>query len=391
MRLLYITESAPNRDPVYGDGSSMIPYEILRNLPDDVDVTLLSFEGRVGLPEEIRERCAEVQMLTPRPRAAALIRSLGGLNGAGRQERATREAAELTASLSARADATLIHGPHALFLSRYVHGPLVLQTVDPWSVRTQMDTAIAGRLKAAYRAREFLALRAERRLPARARLLTVGAKDAARWSASLGRPVRSIPNGADQAAQPAARRDDPVVCFVGSLNYGPNIDSAQVLVRTIAPLVWESVPRATFVLAGRRPDPAVLALAGPRVEVAGNVPSVLDVYRASDVAAFPDEHGVGIRNSVREALAAGVPVVATPVAAREQEAHPLLTVVGDPEAFARRVVEALENRGTGAGTAGPETAGSVRSWQTAALEYLAELQSAIGSAGAGLPARSSSA
>jgi len=72
MRLLYITESAPNRDPVYGDGSSMIPYEILRNLPDDVDVTLLSFEGRVGLPEEIRERCAEVQMLTPRPRAAAL-------------------------------------------------------------------------------------------------------------------------------------------------------------------------------------------------------------------------------------------------------------------------------------------------------------------------------
>lgn len=369
----------------------MIPYEILRNLPDDVDVTLLSFEGRVGLPEEIRERCAEVQMLTPRPRAAALIRSLGGLNGAGRQERATREATELTASLSARADATLIHGPHALFLSRYVHGPLVLQTVDPWSVRTQMDTAIAGRLKAAYRAREFLALRAERRLPARARLLTVGAKDAARWSASLGRPVRSIPNGADQADQPAARREDPVVCFVGSLNYGPNIDSARVLVRTIAPLVWESVPRATFVLAGRRPDPAVLALAGPRVEVAGNVPSVLDVYRASDVAAFPDEHGVGIRNSVREALAAGVPVVATPVAAREQEAHPLLTVVGDPEAFARRVVEALTNRGSGAGTAGPETTASVRSWQTATLEYLAELHAAIGSAGAGLPARSSSA
>ncbi|HET8878204.1 MAG TPA: glycosyltransferase [Arthrobacter sp.] len=366
----------------------MIPYEILRNLPADVEVTLLSFAGPVPLPDDVRARCEAVHILTPRRRTAALVRSLGGLNGVGKHERATPEAAALTARLSAGSDATLIHGPHALFLARHVKGPVVFQTVDPWSVRARMDTAIAGRLKPAYRAREYQALRAERRLPPRARLLTVGARDAAQWSGSLRRPVRSVPNGAEAARPAAARREDPVVCFVGSLNYGPNIDSAKVLVGTIAPLVWETQPRATFVLAGRRPDPAVLALAGPRVEVAANVPSVLDIFQAADVAAFPDEHGVGIRNSVREALAAGVPVVATPVAAREQDAHPLLAVEEDPVRFARRVVEHL---------AGPRpvhdvpAAGGVRTWQTATLEYLEELQSAIDAAAAELPLGSTSA
>ena len=364
----------------------MIPFEVVRNLPADVDVTLLTYAGPVALPDEVRERCGAVHILQPRSSAAALVRSLGGLNGVGKHERATAAAVALTAELSARSDATLIHGPHALFLSRHVRGPVVLQTVDPWSVRARMDTAIAGRLKPAYRAREYQALRSERRLPPRARLLTVGSQDAAAWSERLGRPVRSIPNGADQAVAAASRRENPVVCFVGSLNYGPNIDSARVLIGTVAPLVWEQVPQATFVLAGRRPDPAVLALAGPRVEVAANVPSVLDVFQSADVAAFPDEHGVGIRNSVREALAAGVPVVATPVAAREQEIHPLLVVEEDPVKFARLVAERLTGPRREPAGQGP---GGVRTWQSATAEYLAELRMSI-EAGA-LPAGSSSA
>ncbi|MEO3934477.1 glycosyltransferase [Micrococcaceae bacterium Sec7.4] len=388
MRLLYITESVPNRDPVFGDGSSMIPYEILRNLPADVDVTLLTFSGPVGLPDEVRSRCAAVHVLTPRSRAAALMRSFAGLNGVGKHQRSTAEAVSTAVRLSARSDATLIHGPHALFLARHVQGPVVLQTVDPWSIRAGMDTAIAGRLRPAYRARERQALRAERRLPARARLLTVGSQDAIEWSQRLARPVRSIPNGAEQARRPAARQSGPVVCFVGSLNYGPNIDSVKVLIGKIAPLVWEKVPDARFVLAGRRPEPEVLALAGPRVEVLANVPSVLDVFQSADVAVFPDEHGVGIRNSVREALAAGLPVVATPVAAREQDPHPLLTIEPDSGNFAEHVV----NRLTGPRPEHAERdAGAVRTWQTVTQEYLDELRSAIHPGSAGLALGSSPA
>ncbi|MET1022429.1 MAG: glycosyltransferase [Arthrobacter sp.] len=372
----------PNRDPVHGDGSSMIPYEILRNLPADVEVTLLTFAGPARLPDDVRRRCAAVHVLAPRSRNAALVRSFAGLNGLGKHERSTSEAISTTARLSADSDATLIHGPHALFLARHVQGPLVLQTVDPWSIRAGMDTAIAGRLRLAYRAREHRALQSERRLPARARLLTVGSQDALEWSQRLRRPVRSIPNGAEQALRPAARQTSPVVCFVGSLNYGPNIDSARVLIGTIAPLVWEQVPGARFVLAGRRPGPEVLALGGPRVEVLANVPSVLDVFQSADVAAFPDEHGVGIRNSVREALAAGLPVVATPVAAREQDPHPLLTVEQDTGKFVDHVVSRL----TGPRPESAERdAGAVRTWGAVTQEYLDELRSAISAGSADLP------
>jgi glycosyltransferase involved in cell wall biosynthesis len=389
MRLLYITESVPNRDPVFGDGSSMIPYEVLRNLPADVAVTLLTYSGPVGLPDEVRSRCEAAHVLTPRSRKAALVRSVGGLDGVGKHERSTPEAISMAARLSADSDATLIHGPHALFLARHVQGPVVLQTVDPWSIRAGMDTAIAPRfLRPAYRVREHRTLRAEHRLPARARLLTVGARDALEWTERLGRPVRSIPNGAEQALRGSARQAGPVVCFVGSLNYGPNIDSAKVLIGTIAPLVWEKVPAARFVLAGRRPGPDVLSLAGPRVDVLANVPSVLDVFQSADVAAFPDEHGVGIRNSVREALAAGLPVVAPPVAAREQDAHPLLTVEQDPGRFADHVVDRLT--GPRPEPAGHD-AGAVRTWQTATDEYLQELRSAIYPGSAGLPLGSSPA
>ncbi|WP_426997059.1 glycosyltransferase family 4 protein [Pseudarthrobacter sp. N5] len=242
--------------------------------------------------------------------------------------------------------------------------------------------------RSAYRAREHQALRAERRLPSRARLLTVGAQDALEWSERLGRQVRSIPNGAEHAARPAAKRGPPVVCFVGSLNYGPNIDSAQVLISKIAPLVWQQVPDARFVIAGRRPAPSVLSLAGPRVDVLANVPSVLDVFHAADVAVFPDEHGVGIRNSVREALAAGIPVVATPVAAREQDTHPLLSIEEDTDKFVRQIVDRLTAPRTDQRDAEGGVA-TIRTWKAVTQEYLDELRSAIHDGGAAPQRRTS--
>lgn len=388
MKLLYVTESVPNRDPELGDGSSMIPYEVILHLPPGVAVTLLTFSGPVPVPAEIRNRCDTVYELAPREELSAFARSMGGLTGLGKHRRSTPSARAAAARLSASRDATLIHGPHALFLSHCVTGPLVLQTVDPWSIRAGMDTAIARTFRPAYRLREQLAARAERQLPPRARLLTVGSQDAAAWSATLGRPVTSIPNGTAVATGPRRERKAPVVCFAGSLNYAPNVDSATVLVNRIAPLVWREVPDARFVIAGRRPTPAVQALAGPRVDILANVPSILDVFQGADVAVFPDEHGVGIRNSVLEALAAGLPVVATPVAARELPAHPLLAVRDSQDTLVREVVEHLtapkQPPGPSHGAAGTAAAGAVRTWDTVAGEYLAEVRAAMaGSSPAG--------
>ena len=380
VKVLYVTESIPNRDPVSGDGSSMIPYELLGALSSEIQVTLVTFAGPAAVPDAIQRRCDPVVVLPTRSPRWSLLRSVPGRHQAGAHERHTPAAAREVARLSAAADVTLFHGPHVLVLARYVHGPVVLQTVDPWSIRLDMDRELAHGWRAGYRSvKRLQALSLERRLPSRARLLTVGARDAGIWSALLGRAVRSVPNGVEEATRPSRPPGPPVVCFTGSLNYEPNVVSARTLVKEIAPQLWRTVPTTRFLIAGRQPTPEVLALAAERVEVLPNVASMLEVFHRADVAVFPDRHGVGVRNSVREAVAAGLPVVATPAAAREQQNHPLLQVAHTTEDLLARVLEALEAAQLGCTSErmGAADAGGSRSWADAAAEYVAELRAAL--------------
>jgi glycosyltransferase involved in cell wall biosynthesis len=342
LKLLYVTEEIPNRDAAQGNGSSMIPYEVIRHLPADVTVTLVTYDGDLDLPVSVRDRCEEVVQLPKRGPAAAAALSLLGPLSPGAAALATPTARGTVRRLSRQNEVTLLHGPHVASLAHSVTGPLVLQVVDPWSARVAMEVALARGLRARYRtvkARQSLAL--ERSLPARAQLLTVGEADAVAWSARLGRPVVSIGNGVDVVPQRWSPPPQPVISFVGSLGYQPNVESAEILVRDIAPRIWQEVPSARIIIAGRQPTPAVLALASNRVEVRANVPSVADVYLASSVAVFADRHGLGVRNSVREALACGLPVVASVEAAREQPPHALLKVARDEDELVSLAVAAL--------------------------------------------------
>jgi glycosyltransferase involved in cell wall biosynthesis len=373
MRLLYVTEEVPNRDPVHGNGSAMIPYEVLRHLPEDVEVTLLTYSSEVAVPAEIRERCVELILVAPRRRVGAALLSLLTPLSIGAATRVTGTARRTVLELSARADVTLLHGPHVAPLAHVVRGPLVLQVVDPWSLRVRMEAGMARGLRALYRRRKARqALVSERTLPSRARLLTVGQRDAATWSAEVGRPVASLGNGVDSVALAATPPSVPTVSFVGSLSYRPNVESAKVLVREIAPRVWERVPEMRVVIAGRQPDVEVLALASDQVEVRANVPSVSEVFLSSSVAVFADRHGLGVRNSVKEALAAGVRVVASVSAAREQEPHPLLTVAADEGELVELVVVALTSPRP---VVLPGQEG-LRSWSQVAADYLRECQHA---------------
>ena len=375
MRLLYLTEEVPNRDPMHGNGSSMISYEVIRHLPDHVEVTLLTYRSEIRVPREIRRRCADVIMLEPRPPSRAALVSLVTPFSPGAASRTTGKARHAVAEVSAEADVTLLHGPHVTPLAHHVQGPLVLQVVDPWSLRVNMEASLAHGLRAVYRrAKASQALSAERNFPRRARLLTVGQQDAATWAERVGRPVSSIGNGVSTVAFEVVPPPVPTVSFVGSLSYQPNVESARVLVREIGPRLRASVPQMRIIIAGRQPDPQVQALASDWVEVRPNVPSVSDVFQASTVAVFADRHGLGVRNSVKEALAAGIPVVASASAAREQDPHPRLQVAADEDELVELVVAALAS--SRPPTTGPEPE-RLRSWSDVSADYLRECTQAL--------------
>lgn len=133
-----------------------------------------------------------------------------------------------------------------------------------------------------------------------------------RWGAA---EVVVVPNGVDTAAIP--HRRTPVagarLLYVGHLGYEPNAAAARELARDVLPLVRAEVPDASVRLVGR--DGARLcSLAGQHVELAGEVPEVLPELRAARAVVLPLRAGSGTRLKVLEAMAAGVPIVATPLA-----------------------------------------------------------------------------
>ncbi len=372
MRMLYVTEDVPDRSPEHGNGTSMIPYEVIRNLPAGVVIDLVTWDYGKPMPDVISARCDEVIVL--KPHTGSMSRSILKLLpfSQGAIERLTNQVRRL---VKAKAyDVTVFHGPHFIPLALTTPGPLVLQLVDPWSLRLEMESRrLAGLKKAWRRIQVRQASVLERLVPKRAVVATVGELDARILSSRTGREVVSVSNGVDSDRSVRSLPDGLSICFVGSLDYVPNIEAAEVLVREVAPELRRRCPDARIVIAGRHPVPEVLALSGPGVEVRPNVPSVADVYAECHVAVFPDLRGSGVRNSITEALVNGIPVVATPVAAREQPPTPLLRVAETPSEIVDGVMEMWREA--------PEPSTEpMRSWVAVADDYVELCRKAIASA-----------
>jgi glycosyltransferase involved in cell wall biosynthesis len=127
--------------------------------------------------------------------------------------------------------------------------------------------------------------------------------------------VQVIPNGVELARFPlsAAPRQPDTLLFTGNFEYGPNADAARLLAQTVLPAVRERHPAARLWLVGNAPPPEVQALESDHVNVTGRVPDTLPYLQQAAVFVSPLRLGAGIKNKVLEALAAGCPVVGTPL------------------------------------------------------------------------------
>jgi glycosyltransferase involved in cell wall biosynthesis len=161
--------------------------------------------------------------------------------------------------------------------------------------------------------------------------------------------VAVIPNGVDlEYFQPRRDAVDPAtIVFSGKLSYHANVAAGLWLAQRIMPLVWKKRPDATLVLAGKDPAPALVSLGrDPRVTLTGFLDDLRPVLARATVAAVPMVYGAGIQNKLLEAMASGVPVVASSVVASSlpfESGRDLLLADGT-EALAASLVEALDDR-----------------------------------------------
>jgi len=137
------------------------------------------------------------------------------------------------------------------------------------------------------------------------------------------------------------------VVFVASMDYHANIDAAVWFARTVWPRLHQRQENLTLTIVGRDPAPAVRDLASlPGVEVTGTVADVRPFYREAIAAIAPLRVGGGSRLKILEAMAAGVPVVATTRGAEglsvEHEKHLLIADSG--EALGETIASLAQDR-----------------------------------------------
>lgn len=128
-------------------------------------------------------------------------------------------------------------------------------------------------------------------------------------------PVRLVPNVVDVAAiTPVAKTPgDRRILMVADFRWPPNTEGAHFLADSVLPLVWARIEDARLTLVGRGlPDDFAR---DERIEVRGFVDDLAGAYGTADCAIVPLLTGGGSPLKFVEALAYGLPVVATPHAA----------------------------------------------------------------------------
>ena len=168
--------------------------------------------------------------------------------------------------------------------------------------------------------------------------------------------LRVVPTGVDVAAfAPRPRRraaGGPTVAFVGHYPHYPNEDAVLFFGRKVLPLLRKRRPDVGFLVVGSSPTPAVRRLAEEvaGVEVTGTVADVRPYLARAAVFVASVRLGRGIKGKILEAMAMGLPVVASSRAAEGLAVTPgkeLLTA-DTAAAFAAQIERLLASPGLSA-------------------------------------------
>ena len=163
-----------------------------------------------------------------------------------------------------------------------------------------------------------------------------------------GAPVSCVSNGVDlDYFQPLTLpKQDKSLVFTGVMDYFPNVEGVSWFCREVLPLIRREVPGITFTICGARPNAVVRALQSQDgVTVTGRVPDVRPYLARSSVCVVPLRIARGIQNKLLEAMAMGLPTVASTAAFEgvEAEKDTHLLVADEPADFAGLVVRLLKD------------------------------------------------
>ena len=356
MKILYVCHRFPYPPK---RGGKIRPFNMIRHLSRSHEVTVCSLsrsDTESAEAQGIAPFCAEFHLAQVNDRVQ-MLRMIASLPTPITASASYFHSARLARTINrllaeSRFDLIFVHCSSAAHYVRNVRGvPKILDFGDmdsqKWLEYAQYKPFP---LSAGYRW-EGMRLHAEERQLAR-RFDFCTATTRAEWETlkelAVDTPNDWFPNGVDSEffAPAVAAYDADTIVFVGRMDYYPNQQSMFDFCANVLPRLRAQRPTVKLQIVGAAPSPAVWRLGElPGVTVTGSVADVRPYVTRAALTVAPLRIARGTQNKILEAMAMGVPVVCSHVAARGVDAvsgtHLLAT--GTPEETCAAILGILEH------------------------------------------------
>lgn len=127
--------------------------------------------------------------------------------------------------------------------------------------------------------------------------------------------VRLLPYSRNIRGATKGYADRHDIVFIGGFQHPPNVDAVQYFAKEVMPLLRKRLPGVRFYVVGSNPPANILALSAEDIVLLGFVEQLEPLLDKMRVSVAPLRYGAGIKGKIGTAMAVGLPVVATSLAA----------------------------------------------------------------------------
>jgi glycosyltransferase involved in cell wall biosynthesis len=160
-------------------------------------------------------------------------------------------------------------------------------------------------------------------------------------------PVELIDPNLEFCQAPACGSERPVVVFTGAMSQSTSAESIAWFLARVWPRVLSEMANATLIIGGADPPQWLWQERSSSVVLSGYVDDFDEIYRTASLFVAPPTLGTGIKFKMLDAMAYGLAVVATPIAAEgiveEAGRRCFAGITADPSQMAERIIFCLRH------------------------------------------------